>query len=146
MLVKCGGFKFLEHTADAYVEASGHSIEEVFEWMAKAMFEVMTDMSKVEPRVRMGFRGKGIDLEGVLYRWLEDLLIAHDAEGMLFSKFKVHRVWKDCKEYKYEAEAWGERADPSKHEFRIEVKAVTYSLMEIRREGECWIARVVFDL
>ena len=144
--MKCGGFRFLEHTADAYVEASGYSIEEAFEWMAKAMFEVITDTSKVEPKVKVSFSGRGIDLEGVLYRWLEDLLIAHDADGMLFSRFKVHRVWKDGEEYAYRADAWGERADPKKHEFRTEIKAVTYSLMEIKKEGECWIARVVFDL
>ncbi len=136
----------MEHTADAYVEASGRTLEEVFEWMAKGMFEIITDTNLVEPRIKYELSGEGVDLMGALYRWLEDLLIIHDAECMLFSRFKVHQVREVNEGVRYEASAWGERADPARHVFRNEVKAVTYSLMEIRKVNDCWIARVVFDL
>jgi SHS2 domain-containing protein len=44
---KTGKFKFLEHTADAYIAAHGTTLEEAFENAALAMFEVMTDTEKV---------------------------------------------------------------------------------------------------
>ena len=37
-------FRFLEHTADAYVEAYGSSLEEAFENAALASTEVMTEV------------------------------------------------------------------------------------------------------
>ncbi len=144
--MRCGYFRFLEHTADAYVEATGRTLEEAFEWMAKGMFEIMTDTSKVRPLIKKDLSGTGVDLEGVLYRWLEDLLILHDAEGLVFSEFRVYEVKKIGNEYTYKASVWGEVFDPSRHEVRTEVKAVTYSLMEVKNVDSCWVLRVVFDL
>ncbi|MCD6323788.1 MAG: archease [Desulfurococcales archaeon] len=141
----CGGFKFLEHTADAYVEASGRSLEEAFINAAKALFELITDTSKVCKSVVREVRDEGLDLQNALYRWLEDLLILHDSEGLVFSDFDM-RIKELQDKIAIEGRAWGEKFDPSKHEVRTEVKAVTYSLMEIKEIDGCWIARVVFDL
>ena len=44
-------FKFLEHTADAYIAAYGNTMEEAFENAALATIEVMTDTGKVKPEV-----------------------------------------------------------------------------------------------
>ena len=144
---RCGGFRFLEHTADAYVEVSGHSIEEVFEWAAKAMFEVMTDTSKVEPRKEVLINDEGIDLLNALYRWLEDLLIEYSANNIVFSKFKVEYVKQVSKDKViFRGRAWGEPFDQQKHEPRTEVKAVTYSLMRIEKKSDCWYAWIVFDI
>ncbi|MCD6428025.1 MAG: archease, partial [Desulfurococcales archaeon] len=77
------GYKFLEHTADAYVEVFGGSLEEIFELAAKAMFEVMVDTSKVRPVERTIIEDSGFDLENALYRWLEDLLIEYCANNMV---------------------------------------------------------------
>ncbi len=143
--MECRGYRFLEHTADAYVEASGRSLEEAFENAAKAMFDIMTDISRIERKVRKEIVDEGIDLENLLYRWLEDLLIIHDSEGLVFSDFSVN-IEEGNEGYKIKGYAFGERFDPSKHPVEMEVKAVTYSLMEVKQVGECWVVRVVFDL
>ena len=41
-------FELLEHTADIYVAAYGVNMAEAFENAATAMFEVITDIAKVE--------------------------------------------------------------------------------------------------
>lgn len=143
---ECEGFKFLEHMADVYFEAKGASLEEMFEYAALAMFETMTNLSEVEPKLRYEIKDEGFDLENTLYRWLEDLLIIHDTENMVFSKFKVHYVKKKDEGYEFYAEAWGEKFNELKHESRLVVKAVTYSLMEIKKEDNCWKALVVLDI
>ncbi len=143
---KCRGFKFLEHTADVYFEARGETLEEVFEEAAKAMFSVITDISKVEKRVKKRIEGEGIDLFNALYRWLEELLILHDAEGLVFSEFHVEYVREEGEVVKFAGEALGEPFDESKHVKGTEVKAVTYSMMEISKDNGCWYARVVLDI
>ena len=60
-------FEFLPHTADVYIAAYGRTLEEAFANAALAMFEVMTDTSRVEPRVSKRVRVEGFDLESLLY-------------------------------------------------------------------------------
>jgi len=150
--VSCLGFKFLEHTADAYVEAAGRNVEEAFSNAAKALFEVMLNTSKVECKVRKLIVDNGIDLYNALYRWLEDLLIIYNVEKLAFTTFKItfNRPINNqedlSKEVEFLGEVCGEPVDKEKHEVKNEVKAVTYSLMEILKKDECWITRFVLDL
>ncbi len=143
---ECRGFRFLEHTADVYFEARGETLEEVFEEAAKAMFSVITDISRVERKIRKRIEGEGIDLYNTLYRWLEELLILHDAEGLVFSDFSVEYVREEGDVVRFAGEAWGEPFDENKHVRGTEVKAVTYSMMEIGKDNGCWYARVVLDI
>ena len=144
------GFRFGPHTADVVIEAWGPSLEAVFEEMARAMFEVMTDTSRVEPRTRVDVEVCGIDLENLLYRWLEELLYHHDTKNLVFSRFEVRKIYErsegEEKEVCLEGSAWGEEFDPSKHEPRTVVKAVTYAQMRIAREDGRWVASTVLDI
>jgi len=142
----CGGFKFLEHTGDVYFVASGYSLEDAFVNAAKAMFEVITDTSKVECRDVLVVRDRCFDLENCLYRWLEDLLILHDSGNRVFSDFKVECIKKVNNEYEFAGYACGEVFNHEKHEPRVVVKAVTYSLMKIENIGNCWYVYVVLDI
>ena len=140
-------FTFLEHTADVYIEAYGNTLEELFENSAIAMFEVMTDTSKVKPIEVKSVKTGGFDLESLLYRWLEEWLIIHDSENMVFSKFKVNTIKKvNEEEYVIEGYGWGEKFNPGVHEVRTEVKAVTYHMMEIKQINGKWIARFLLDI
>ena len=142
----CRGFKFLEHTSDAYIEARGSTLEEAFVYAAKGMFEVITDTTKIDAIVLKEIKDSAIDLENALYRWLEDLLILHDAEDLVFRDFDIKIMHHGQNEIKILGVARGEKFNPLKHEVRTEVKAVTYSLMEIKKVGRCWTVRFVLDL
>ncbi|MET1101268.1 MAG: archease [Pyrodictiaceae archaeon] len=143
----CPGYSHAPHTADEIVVAKGRSLEEAFEQAALGVYEIMTDTSRVEPRVEKRVVVEGFDLENLLYKWIEELLVITDSEGMVFSRFKVHRIERRGEEeYLLEASAWGEKFDPSRHEHRTIVKAMTYSLMEIRREDGCWRLQFVVDI
>lgn len=139
-------FEFLEHISDAYIAAYGKSLEEAFENAALAMFEVMTDTSKVETKIERTFEASGYDEYELLYDWLEKLLIDYYSENLVFSKFKVEYIEKSSEGFKLKGRAMGERFDPSRHESRVEVKAVTYSLMEIYKENEMYVLKFVLDI
>lgn len=139
-------FVFLEHISDAYVAAYGRSLEEAFENAALAMFEVMTDTSKVRPKHKFEVEARGFDLYSLLYDWLENLLIVYNIHNVLLSKFKLYKIRKVNEEYIAKGEAYGEPFDPLRHEQRTEVKAVTYSLMEISKKNREYEVKVVFDI
>lgn len=148
----CGGYRFLEHTTDAYFEASGKTLEEAFENAGRALFEVMLNTSKVECKTRKLIVDSGIDAYNALYRWLEDLLIIFSVEKLAFTQFSIvfEKSVKGLPELnkplRFMGEVCGEYVDPEKHEIRNEVKAVTYSLMKITKENDCWYVSTVLDL
>ncbi|MDP3034685.1 MAG: archease, partial [Methanobacteriaceae archaeon] len=83
-------FEFFDVTADAGFWAYGSTLEESYENAGLAMFEIMTDTTKVSPVVKKEFTIESEDKVSLLYDWLEELLFLHDVEFILFSKFKVN--------------------------------------------------------
>ena len=140
------GFRFIEHTADVIIEAWAPTLEGVFEQSAIAMYEVMTDTSKIDRVVEKRVETEGFDLENLLLRWLEELLSITDSEGIVFGEFIVEKIEKTNDSYIIRSRCLGEEFNPEKHESRTEVKAVTYSQMRIWREDNLWKARFTLDI
>lgn len=139
-------FRFLPHTTDAFVEAYGLTLEEAFENAALAMFEVMTDTSKVKPLIEETVKAEGFDEQALLYDWLERLLIMFEVNMRLYSKFKVEEIASINGGFRLRAKVWGEDFNPSRHEQKVGVKAVTYHMMEIRRRRDRWVLRFLLDI
>ncbi|MBE2899840.1 archease [Methanothermobacter thermautotrophicus] len=138
------GFEFFDVTADAGYWAYGHTLEEVFENAALAMFEVMTDTSLVEAAEERRVEITSEDRVSLLYDWLDELLFIHDTEFILFSKFKVKIDEKDDGLH-LKGTAMGETIK-ERHERRDEVKAVTFHMMDIMEDDGLLKARVILDL
>ncbi len=142
----CQGFSHEEHTADVLIHAWGRTMEEAFEYAAKGVYEVITDTSKVKPSKRIDIRIEGIDTYNLLYRWIEEMLLYTDSEGMVFSIFRVCRIIKKEDSWIIESSVWGEPFNPEKHEHRTIVKAMTYAQMEIKEQDGCWHVSFVVDI
>jgi len=141
-----GKFEFLEHTADVYIRAHGKTIEEAYENAALAMFETMTDTDKITQTQQETVEVEAEDQYGLLYNWLEILLVKFETEGMLYSKFQISD-WKETAEtFKFKAAVWGEKFDPLKHPQKVGVKAVTYHRMVIIREKDRVVLEFILDI
>ncbi|GAB6102004.1 archease [Thermococcus atlanticus] len=135
-----------EHTADVGIRGYGETLEEAFENVAVALFDVMVDVRKVEGKECREVEAEGEDLMALLYSFLEELLILHDTEGVVFSDFEV-RIEKTPDGYRLKAKACGEPLDYEKHGPKEEVKAITYHDMKIEQlpDGK-WMAQLVPDI
>ncbi len=146
-----GKFDYLEHTADIYIRAYGSDLLELFSNAGLAIFESMTDTSKLEAVVKREVSVTGYDLENLLYRWLEELLTLYYSEGLMCketsaNRLEIKRIDKD-KEYLIEGVCVGEIFNPGKHESKVEIKAVTYHQMRIIRSDDgSWKAYFVLDI
>jgi SHS2 domain-containing protein len=139
-------FEFLEHTADVYIRAHGKTVEEAYENAALAMFETMTDTDKINQKQQQTLEVEAEDQYGLLYNWLEALLVKFEVEGMLYSKFQISD-WKETAEtFKFKAAVWGEKFDPQKHPQKVGVKAVTYHRMMIMREKDRVVLEFILDI
>jgi SHS2 domain-containing protein len=139
-------FRFLEHTADAYVEAYGSSVEEAFESAALASTEVMTEVEKVEARNEEAFVVEASDEPALLYSWLEEVLLGFELKGKLYSRFEVSGIERISGGFRLRARAWGEKFDPEKHPSKVGVKSVTYHRMEIVKKPESVTVRFILDI
>ena len=132
-------YKLLEHTADAMVEVYGKTLGELFENAAYAMFDQMTDMSKVEPKGEINVVLQAESAERLLVDFLQELLYVNDVDDLVFSKFEVKTDGS-----KLEALVKGEKFDEKKHTKRSVVKGVTYHKLDIDlRKGRLTI---LFDV
>ncbi len=140
-----GTYRFLEDVAiaDAAFQAEAESLEELFALCAEAAFDVMADTKTIEPKSKEAVELAGENLDELLFDWLAELIYLKDLKSMLFSKFDIEIQKKNG--YSLKASIWGEPADQKKHRVRVDVKAVTYHLLEVKKEDNKWTARVVLD-
>lgn len=140
------GYRFLEHTADVYVEARGATLEEAFENAALATVEVMTDPGKVRPSIERVVEVEAGDLEGLLYGWLEELIAEFDMSGVIYSRFRVTMIEEGEGGLRMRATVSGEEYDALRHEQRTGVKAVTFHNMEVVSLVDGYLLRFVLDV
>jgi len=140
------GYRYLDHTADVYVEARGASLEEAFEYAALATMEVMTDTSKIAPAIERGIEIEAEDRGSLLYKWLEELIAEFDISGVVYSRFRVEGIEEAEGGLRLRAVAAGEELDPLRHDQRTGVKAVTYHMMEVEEQGDGYTLRFVLDV
>ncbi|MHA1275649.1 MAG: archease [Candidatus Helarchaeota archaeon] len=138
-------FRYLEHISDVYIEATGNSIEEAFIQGACAIFEVMTDFKTIEPIKKQNVHISAEDLDALLFEWINYFLYLFDVDGLIFSKFEI-QIHQLESGFELVGECWGEEFDRKKHPSRTEIKAATYSLMEIIREPSSVTIRFVVDI
>jgi SHS2 domain-containing protein len=140
-----GTYRFLEDVAiaDAAFQAEAESLEELFALCAQAAFDVMADTKTIEPKCEEQVELAGESLDELLFDWLAELIYLKDLKSMLFSKFDIKIQKKNG--YTLKASIWGEPVDQKKHRVRVDVKAVTYHLLEVKRENDKWTARVILD-
>ncbi len=143
---KTGKFEFLEHTADILIAAHGQTLEEAFESAALAMFEVMTDTTKINPTQEDTVEVEAEDEYALLYSWLEALLVKFEVNGMLYSKFRITSLQDNPEGFKLKANVWGEKYNAEKHPQKVAVKAVTYHRMEIIKEIDKVTLEFILDI
>ena len=139
-------FRFLEHTADAYIAAYGDTLEEAFENAAFATMEVMTDAEKVEPKIVDSVEVEAHDEYALLYDWIEELLIRFDTTENLYSRFKISSIEETPSGLRLRAKIWGEPFDPERHPRKVGVKAITYHRMEIVKKPKRVTVKFILDI
>ena len=143
---KTGKFEFLEHTADVLIAAHGQNMAEAFENAALAMFEVMTDTSKITPTVEDTVEVEAEDEYALLYSWLEALLVKFEVDGIAFCRFKVSNFEEKPEGFRLMATIWGEKFNSEKHPQKVGVKAITYHRMEIIKEFDKVTLEFILDI
>ncbi len=138
-------FQYLEDIAiaDVAFEATGKTLEELFESCGLATMQVMVDLEDVGRNVKKDVTIKADTIEELLKKFLDELVFIKDSELLLFSKFDA-KIKKNSA-YELRATALGEKLDVNRHKLGVDVKAVTMHMFEVKKDG-VWKARVILDI
>ncbi len=133
-------YELIEHTADVCIKAYGKTVSETFENAAIGMFDIITDKSTIEPIGQYDIQLKAPDLEQLLVDWLSELLFLNGAKNLVFGTFDVI-----VEKNHLSAQVLGEEFDSPKHKKGVEIKAVTYHMLEVRNKKPYYV-QVLFDI
>jgi SHS2 domain-containing protein len=135
-------YDLIDHTADVGVKAYGKTLSEAFENAAKGMFDIITDNSEVESTGQYNIELKASDLEQLLVDFLSELLYLHSVNNIVFGFFKLDI---DEANKSLKGTFYGEKFNLSKHKVGAEIKAVTYHMLEVKKNKPCRV-QVLFDI
>jgi len=135
-------YELIDHTADIGVKVRGKSVGELFENAAYAMFDLIADLNRIKKREVLEVEIKGEKMDELLADWLRELLYKFNGERHLLKDFKIEEIGQKG----LKARVSGEKLDLSRHSLKMEIKAVTYHGLEIKRTSEGWQAQVIFDI
>lgn len=145
--MKEAGFIYEDHTADVQARCWGKSLEEAYNQTAYALMATITpNLNKISSKVEKKIKIEAEDKEALLFDFLSELLYIFDVEELVFNNIKVQIIKESEDLYVLNALLSGEKFDISKHEIGVEVKAITYSFMEIAESKNRVEISIVFDI
>ncbi|TFG18925.1 MAG: archease [Promethearchaeota archaeon] len=141
-------YEFHDHTADIQIHAVGDTLEQTIRQVVLAMMNVMTSSEDIRSEETRETSLSSPDLDILVVNYLSEYLYYFDAERLLFSDVTISPIQfnEETGEYTINSISYGEKFDPQRHEMKTEIKAVTYSFLEViqkKKKSEIWI---VFDL
>ena len=131
----------IEHTADVGIAVRADSLRLLFERVATAMFALLAETDAARPEIEVRVRVQASDRQALFVQWLSELNFIHQTRHLLFARFSVRAITDRA----LAASAFGYAIRPHQP-IRLEIKAVTFHRLRIRKRGRLWHARVIFDV
>jgi SHS2 domain-containing protein len=138
-------YEYIDHTADILFRAYADSEAELFAQCGLALQQAQVEVSQVEEKETVTITGCNAELDRLLFDFLDDLLYYKDADLMVFSRFEI-KIEKKDNEFCMECLAHGEKLDFSRHQPKVDVKAITMHTFEVKQTEKGWEAQVLIDI
>ncbi|TMA12955.1 MAG: archease [Deltaproteobacteria bacterium] len=135
-------YRILNRSSDLLIRVFGQTQAELFANSGFALFDLMTDVEKVQIGDRLPLEVEGVDRDDLMVNWMRELLYLYQGSGYLLKEFKV----REAKDNYVRAEVSGEKFDPDRHEIQREIRSVAYHQSRMEKTGEQWTAQVLFEI
>lgn len=126
------------------MHAWGDTLQEAFEQCATAMFGYITELEYVEIKETQEIEAEGTsDMISLLYHFLDEFLFLFCAEPYFIPRI-VKIIEFDRENLRIKAKGYGETFEIGKHPQGADVKAITYSNMQVHEnEGKSEVFVIV---
>jgi len=124
--------------------AGGSTLKEAFEEVTLAMFNYMVELDNVEIKDTHEIDVEGHDLDSLLYNFMDEWLFVFSTEWFICTEINITEF--DKEKFKIKATGKGEKLDKKKHTTGTEIKAITYSAMQILEGANKSDVYVIVDI
>lgn len=135
----------LDHPADVQIHSWGKTLGEAFEQAAVGMYGIMTELETVDPIQEENIEATGHDLESLLFNFLDECLFIFSVEPFLCA-CQVKITDFNEEEFSIKATLRGEQFNLDKHPQGTEVKAITYSNLQIHHKPDDMEIYIIVDI
>ncbi|MGH7771307.1 MAG: archease [Candidatus Binatia bacterium] len=135
-------YRILNRSSDLVIKVFGKTQAELFANSAFALFDLMTDVEKVQVRDHLPLEVEGVDRNDLMVNWMRELLYLFQGSGYLLKDFQIREV----KENYVRGEVSGEKFDPDRHEIQRDIRSVAYHQSRMEKTGDQWTAQLIFEL
>lgn len=131
------------HGADVGIRGRAGSLAGAFEQVALALTGVITEPTRVSPRMALTVECRSNDYEELLFDWINAIVYEMSTRRMLFGRFRVQ-----VDGLRLRAEIEGEPVDRARHDPAVEVKGATYTAARVFQDPDSkdWVAECVVDV
>ena len=134
-------YRTIQRSSDLAVRVSGKTQAEVLTQSAFALFDLMTDLDKVEVQESLPLEVEGVDDE-LMANWMRELLYLFQGSGYILKEFEI----REMKGPSVRAEVRGEKFDPDRHEIQREIRSVVAHQCRMGKTGDQWTGQATFEL
>ncbi|MFP4032246.1 MAG: archease [Desulfococcaceae bacterium] len=135
-------FETIDHTADLGVRVWSPNLSSLFAEAARAMTSLMADSDAIEGRETVSISAEGADAADLMVNWLREILYLWHGRELLTAEAEVLEI----DETRIQSRIRCDPHDPTRHEIRHELKAVTYHDLRVEPTPDGWEAVVIFDV
>jgi SHS2 domain-containing protein len=134
-------YRVIDHTADVGIAVFGADARALFTHAAMAMFDLILDVAGEKPALSGVVRTSGDDWADLMVNWLRELLYVWAGKGQVVRSVDIDHIGK----FHVSAGIAAEPFDSRRHRVNMEIKAVTYHQIDVRRTRDGWTAMIIFD-
>lgn len=136
-------YEIIDHTADIGIRVKGSSLEELFLHAAEAMFDILAQPKRsLLPAISYPVTVEADSVDQLLVRWLQELHLAFDMRRLVLTHFWIDEVSPTS----VMGGGKGMKFDDTRHRAGTQIKAVTYHRLKVEKQGDEWLAEVIFDI
>ncbi len=139
-------YTYLDHEADVGIRAIGSTLEEAFQEGAKAMLNVMWDISKVDERQNVSIECGARDIPELFVETLNEILSKQGIEELVIARLRVDKIMNVDGRYEFKGTVFGEPLNFDKHTVKIEVKAATYAGLRYEEKEGQYMVQCILDV
>ncbi len=134
-------YEIIDHTADIGIRVRANSLTKVIQKSILAQSDLMNGGIEIEPRMKKEFVIKEEDKETALVSILEEVLYLFEYE-----KFSASECSIKYHNNEYRVKLKGKYLKEEEIKNGIEIKAVTYHQLKIKKIDDSYLVNVIFDI
>ena len=136
-------YNLIDHTADLGMEITGRTKGELFTKAALSLMNIVVERKGTPSGVKeKALTVEGFDPADLLINFLREILYLFNGEALIVEDCNIQ----ECSDQRLVAKLRVEPYNKEKYSIKMEIKAVTYHGLSVKRIKNGWVARVIFDV